>query len=101
MHLEEAFEGEGFWVGQLRTPGGSVGGWHHHGDHETYTYVAAGRARFEWGAHGQESSELLAGDFAHIPPRTVHREINSGPEANLLIVFRKGSGPTLVNVDPF
>jgi uncharacterized RmlC-like cupin family protein len=99
MHLEEAFEGTGLWVGQLRTPGGSAGGWHHHGDHDTYTYLAEGRARFEWGPKGRDTLEINPGDFVHVPARLVHREINPGSTPNLLVLFRTGTGPTVVPVD--
>ena len=98
MLLEEAFAENGAWVGQLRTPPGSVGGWHHHGDHETFTYLAEGRARFEWGSGGREHAELTPGQFVQIPAHTVHREINPGSTPNLLIVFRRGTGATLVEV---
>jgi uncharacterized RmlC-like cupin family protein len=99
MLLEEAFAGNGVWVGQLRTPPGSIGGWHHHGDHDTYTYLAEGRARFEWGAGGCERLDLMAGQFVNVPARVVHRESNHGTSPNLLIVFRKGAGPTLVGAE--
>ena len=100
MLLEEAFVQAGFWVGQLRTSAGSTGGWHHHGDHETYTYLAEGKAAFEWGTQPRDRAELKAGDFIHIPPRQIHRESNPGTTPNLLIVFRKGEGPKVVLTGP-
>jgi uncharacterized RmlC-like cupin family protein len=97
MLLEEAFAHSGFWVGQSRTPPGSVGGWHHHGDHHTFTYLASGQARYEWGKDGEQGADLKPGDFIHISPHTIHREMNTGSVPNLLVIFRSGSGPTLVS----
>lgn len=100
MLLEEAFAERDLWVGQLRTPPGSVGGWHHHGDHDTYTYLVEGRARLDWGVGGREGVDLYPGDFAHVPHHLVHRESNPGAASNLLILFRRGRGPALVAADP-
>src|SRR5438477_3726143 len=58
----------GLWVGRVSTPGGTVSGWHHHGDCETAIYVVAGRARFRWGPGGRESAEVGPGDFLAVAP---------------------------------
>src|SRR5207248_755578 len=36
MLREEAFTGEGTWIGTVRTEPGVETGWHHHGDYESY-----------------------------------------------------------------
>jgi mannose-6-phosphate isomerase-like protein (cupin superfamily) len=100
MVREQAFTGEGVWVGRFRTPAGSVGGWHHHGDNDRYFYIVKGRARVEWGVGGRERVDLKPGDFVHIPANTVHRELNPGSLPNLGVLFRKGVGPTVVPADP-
>ena len=45
--------GPGEWIGLTRTAPGSVSGWHHHGGFETYIYVQAGSALFEFGPGGR------------------------------------------------
>ena len=99
MTLEEAFVERDRWVGQLRTPPGSVAGWHHHEDHDPFTYLVAGKARFEWAGERMEASDLEPGDFVHITPHIVHRESNPGVTANLLVIFRTGTGPLVSQVD--
>ncbi|QLG63513.1 cupin domain-containing protein [Halorarum salinum] len=40
-------------------------------------YVVLGDAILEHGPCGRESVALGAGDFVHVPPRSVHRVVNS------------------------
>ena len=86
------------WVGEVRTAPGTWSGWHHHGEHTTYGRVVSGQLQFEFGPHGAESVRANAGDFFIVPPHTVHREGNPGPEEHVLVGVRVGSGPTVVNV---
>jgi uncharacterized RmlC-like cupin family protein len=99
MVREQAFAEEGRWVGFVRVEPGMVSGWHHHGDHESYLFVVAGRGRFEFGPGGSQVVEAEAGDFLHVPARLVHREMNPSDEEQTLVVVRIGDGPSLVNVD--
>ena len=40
------------------------------------------------------------GDFFHVPPHTIHHEINPSPsEGNDVIPFLHGTGPLVANVD--
>lgn len=95
-----AFKGEKDLVLRGRTGPGAISGWHHHGDHDVYGYVAAGSVRFESGPSGKDSVSLDPGDFFHVPPRTVHREINpSSDEGQEVVLFLSGTGPLVVNVD--
>ena len=95
-----AFRGEGFMVVRSRVDPGVVSGWHHHGDYDIYGYVVRGTARFEDGPGGRDATSVERGDFFHVPARTVHRDINpSETEAQEVILFLRGSGPMVVNVD--
>lgn len=95
-----AFKGEGYMVIRARSNPGVVSGWHHHGDYDVYGYVALGSARLEGKDEDDNVVSLQQGDFLHVPPHTVHREINpSSDEGNEVILFLCGSGPLVVNVD--
>ncbi len=94
-----AFQGQGFVVMRARSDPGAVSGWHHHGDYDVYGYVASGTGRFESQGGDEDALILGPGDFFHVPPHTVHREINPSPsEGNELVLFLHGSGPTVFNV---
>lgn len=93
----EAFAGDDRWIGHVRSEPGVFSGWHHHGDHDTYFYVLAGLCRIELG--GGESFDVHAGDFAHIPAGTVHREGPQGDDTLEAIVVRCGSGPQVFDAD--
>jgi uncharacterized RmlC-like cupin family protein len=99
MAREQAFVAAGFWTGVAVTEPGMVSGWHHHGDHDTYFYVATGKAVLEFGHKGGDKIDAGPGDFVHVPPRTVHRESNPTDETSQLILFRVGGGDVVVNVD--
>jgi uncharacterized RmlC-like cupin family protein len=99
MVREQAIAVEGLWSGLVTTEQGMTSGWHHHGEHDTSIYVAAGRLRMEFGAGGGDVVEAAAGDFVFVPKGAVHREGNPGDGPSALVVVRAGSGPTVVNVD--
>jgi uncharacterized RmlC-like cupin family protein len=99
MVRRRAFEAGGLWTGLVTTEPGAVSGWHHHGDHETSIYVAAGGVRLEHGPGGSHVIDAVAGDFVRVPPHTVHRESNPGDAASSLVVSRSGTGPVTVNTD--
>ena len=95
-----AFQGEGFLVVRSRADPGVLSGWHHHGDYDVYGYMVAGVARFEGGPRGRDVVSVGPGDFFHVPSRTVHRDVNpSTTEGQEVILFLKGAGPMVVNVD--
>ncbi len=99
MRREEAIASGLLWAGLVRTAPGASSGWHHHGNHETAIYVAAGRLLLESGPAGAETISALAGDFVHVPAWMIHRETNDGEEESQLVVVRAGSGPTTLNVE--
>lgn len=94
-----AFDANGFRVVRSLGEPGNVSGWHHHGDYDVYRFVASGHARFEKKDQAADAIEVGPGDFFHVPPHTVHREINpSSEEGQEVILFLKGSGPLVTNV---
>ena len=95
-----AFKSEGKLVVRSRTNPGTISGWHHHGDYDVYGYLASGSARFESGPGGKDAVSLGRGDFFHVPPHTIHREVNpSRDEGQEVILFLSGTGPLVVNVN--
>lgn len=95
-----AFEGDGFLVIRSCANPGAVSAWHHHGDYQVYGFIIAGSERFEYGPGGAEAILVGPGDFFHIPPHTVHRDVNpSLDEAQEALLFLRGTGPVVVNVD--
>jgi uncharacterized RmlC-like cupin family protein len=98
MHRLEALAEEGVWLGTVETEPGTLSGWHHHGDHETYIYVTKGAARFDMYVDRtivrQEAPE---GAFVVIPRHTVHRE-GSADRIEAILV-RIGTGPLVFNVE--
>lgn len=99
MIREEAVANDHTWAGFVRTEAGMVSGWHHHGAHETTFYVISGTVRMESGPGGAEVTEAHANDFVHVPAGLVHRESNPSQDESQAIVFRAGSGPSVINVD--
>ena len=98
MIRETAFSTEDLWVGVVTTAPGEMSAWHHHGDHETYAYVATGSKHIEFGPGGNRSIVAGPGDLIHIPKGMVHREGNPSAETSRSIAFRLGRGPVTVNV---
>jgi quercetin dioxygenase-like cupin family protein len=97
---ELAFAGDDVRVLRARGEPGIVSGWHHHGDHDVYGYVAAGTVHFEGGPGGRDRITVGQGDFFHVPAHLVHRERNpSDRDGQEIILFLRGSGPMSVNVD--
>jgi quercetin dioxygenase-like cupin family protein len=95
-----AFKGDDFLVVRSRADPGVVSGWHHHGDYDVYGYIVRGSARFENGPGGRDAITVGPGDFFHVPARTVHRDVNpSGREGQEVILFLRGSGPMVINVE--
>lgn len=94
-----AFGGEGCKVLRAHTDPGMMSGWHHHADYDVYGYVASGAARFESESGEEGAVDLGPGDFFHVPAHTVHRESNPSSEKSEIILFLRGDGPLVVNVD--
>ncbi len=97
---KKAFESENAIVSQSQVAPGAVSGWHHHGTHHLYGYIVSGRLQLEYVLDGREIVDMNPGDFFHVPPRLIHRDINPNTERDLLVVnILVGSGPAVVNVD--
>ncbi len=96
---DKAFESHNVVVSRTRVASGAVSGWHHHGARHLYAFVVAGRLRLEYGLKGKEIVELKPGDFIHVPPRVVHRDLNPVEEQELVVVnILVGKGAPVVNV---
>ena len=99
MERRQLFERGDDWAGWIRTDAGVVGGWHHHGGHDSYIFVLKGTLTIDFGPGGGESVEARAGDFIFNPAHLVHRETTS-PDGDVeAFVVRVGEGPQVVNVD--
>ena len=99
MDRRQIMEHANSWVGLVRTDAGLAGGWHHHGDRDSYIYVLSGGVRIEYGPDGSEHVTAAVGDFIFNPARMVHREITAPDEPAEFFVVRVGSGPQNVNVE--
>lgn len=94
-----AFETDNNSVVFARVAGERTSDWHHHVDRHVYGYVLEGTAVFEYGPGGCHRKELEAGDFFHIEPGTIHRDVNPVDETQRLVINFVGSGPLVENVD--
>ena len=99
MERRALFEDGDRWVGWVRSGAGLAGGWHHHGERDSYIYVIAGGVRIEYGPGGREAVAAQAGDFIFNPARMVHREVTDAGQPGEFFVVRVGDGPQNVNVD--
>ncbi len=96
---DRAFESKSTVVSRTRVAGGARSGWHHHGARHLYAFLVAGRIRLEFGPKGTHAVEAGPGDFFHIPPRLVHRDVNPDEVRELVIVnIIVGRGEPVVNV---
>jgi len=96
---KKAFDSNGFTMAQTVVPRGVASGWHHHGGRHLYGFLVAGELRLEYGPDGTVVAQISRGDFFHIPPRLVHRDVNpSHKEASIVVNITAGEGPALVNV---
>jgi uncharacterized RmlC-like cupin family protein len=89
----------GVWIGKVRTPAGSVSGWHHHGDYDTYILWQRGSARMDFGPGGRESCQVAAGDITFVPRGAIHREANTGEAENEAVLVRVGTGEPVFNTE--
>ncbi len=87
------------WIGWVQTEAGLAGGWHHHGDRDSYVYVLRGAVTIDSGPGGRDHVTAVAGDLVFNPARVVHREVTAPGEPAELLVLRVGPGPLNVNVD--
>jgi len=74
-------------------------GWHHHGRRELYAFIRSGHLKLEYGQDGKDSVDAYEGDFFHVSPGVVHRDVNPGKEELSVINILVGEGVPVVNVD--
>ena len=100
IRRDKAFETDTVLVSQTRLDRGAISGWHHHGTHDLYGFVVSGRLRLEYGPNGTEAAAVSLGDFFHIPPGLVHRDVNADLGHGVVVVsILVGSGTPVVNVE--
>ena len=91
--------GAGMWAGTFLVEPGARTGIHHHGEQETVVYVLEGEAEVRWGARGESSATVRAGDFLHVPAWVVHQELNASEEKPFRwVVVRSSAEPVVVNL---
>jgi quercetin dioxygenase-like cupin family protein len=96
---EVAFDIPGATLMRARAEPRAASGWHHHGDRDVLGHVVRGRARFEFGPAGGESTEVEEGGFFHVPAGLIHRDVNPLDEPQEIILAVVGEGALVVNVD--
>jgi mannose-6-phosphate isomerase-like protein (cupin superfamily) len=99
MERRQLLEQDDRWVGWVRTDSGVAGGWHYHGERDTFFFMIGGALIIEFGPGGRERFTASTGDMGFIPAGAVHREV-TGPDGPAeAYVLRIGTGPHNVNVD--
>ena len=97
---ERVFESGGILVSRSRVAGGELSDCPHHGGRHLYGFLVSGRLRLEYGPKGGLVVEFEPGDFFHIPPRLVHRDVNHAKGQELAVVnVLAGSRAAVVNVE--
>jgi uncharacterized RmlC-like cupin family protein len=99
MDRRQVFDDGERWVGWLRTEPGLSGGWHTHGERDSYIYLIRGEMRIDFGPGGRKSVTARAGDFIVNPAGMVHRETTGPGDPAEAVVVRVGPGPLTVNVE--
>lgn len=101
QNRKKAYAAEGIWVGECHvTALDEPSQWHHHADYDSIMYMLSGRIRVDWGAQGEKSFEIGAGDYAFFPRGAIHRAFILEGGDNVRYVFvRLGSGESVYNVD--
>ena len=73
--------------------------WHHHGTRQLYGFLEAGRMRLEYVVKHASAVEVERGDFFHIPPHLIHRDVNPDKQQELVVVnILVGRGEPVINV---
>jgi uncharacterized RmlC-like cupin family protein len=86
-------------VSRTRIAAGGMSDWHHHWTRHLYGFLEAGSMRLEYGLKGASAAAVGQGDFFHISPRLVHRDVNPNREQELVVVnILVGRGEPVINV---
>ncbi len=95
----KAFESEDVLFSRTKIASGMVSDWHHHAARHLYGFVLFGHLNLEYGPKGSKVAELKMGEFFHIPPALVHRDVNPDKNQEAMIVnILVGKGTPVVNV---
>ncbi len=87
-------------VSKSTVAGGTVSDWHHHGELSLYAFVVIGGLRLEYGENEADGVEVGEGDFFHIPPSLIHRDVNLDRSMSPVIVsVLAGEGAAVVNAE--
>ncbi len=87
------------WAGIFVVEPAAKTGIHHHGEQDTVVYVLDGEATVRWGASGEHSATVGAGDFLHVPSWLPHQELNPSNEHPFRwVVVRSTPEPIVVNL---
>jgi uncharacterized RmlC-like cupin family protein len=87
------------WGGIFVVEPSAKTGIHHHGEQDTVVYVLEGEACVRWGASGEHSATVGAGDFLHVPAWLPHQELNPSEEHPFRwVVVRSTPEPIVVNL---
>lgn len=97
---DNVVEGATFHMVWAKTMGGTVSGWHHHGNNHLFAYVLQGETLLEYGPNGEKETYIEPGGAVHVPPEVVHRDINPNEDVDkVAIAFIIGTGEPRVNLD--
>lgn len=97
LHGEVAFDTNTVLLAKIRLgEGGS--GWLVHPERDAYGVIRDGGALFTFGPNGDETVEVDAGGFFHIPAGLVHR-IVAPTDGVIALVAYVGTGEPIVSVD--
>ena len=78
------------WMGKAVVAPGMISGDHHHGEAETGIYVVSGHPVFVFLERGVERRiEASSGDYVYVPPYVPHREENSSPDEEAVVVLAR------------
>jgi uncharacterized RmlC-like cupin family protein len=93
------------WMGQTHVPAATASANHHHGASETAIYVVSGHPTFVFldvdGPDAVETRiETGAGDYVFVPPFVPHREENTDPDEEAVVVISRTTQEAIViNLD--
>lgn len=91
----------GLWMGQTQVAPGTASANHHHSDSETAIYVVSGRPSFVFlDVEGDEPREVRIdagpGDYIFVPPYVPHREENTDPRQEAVVVIARSTQEAIV-----
>jgi uncharacterized RmlC-like cupin family protein len=97
---ERAFATDGLWVGYCDiTARDKPGEWHHHANYDSVMYLISGRCRIDYGAKGEKSYVMSAGDFGFFGQGVIHRvQILDDGRCDYVFI-RLGEGESVIPVD--